>query len=136
MPCRRYKQRWRPSAKTTGAPAEVNRWLWLACRIASDLWDDELWYELATRGERLAREAGALSVLPFAAFYRAGVHVHAGELAAASALMEDSSAITETTGSAPLIYPMPMVAAYRGEESRAVRLIDAARRDATARGQG
>jgi hypothetical protein len=119
-----------------GGTAEVNRWLWLACRIASDLWDDELWYELATRGERLAREAGALSVLPFAAFYRAGVHVHAGELAAASALMEDASAITETTGSAPLIYPMPMVAAYRGEESRAVRLIDAARRDATARGQG
>ena len=26
------------------------RWLWLACRLAQDLWDDELWHVLATRG--------------------------------------------------------------------------------------
>jgi DNA-binding CsgD family transcriptional regulator len=116
--------------------AQVNRWLWLACRIASDLWDDELWYLLATRGERRAREAGALSILPIADSYRAGVHLHDGDFAAASALIEDSSAITQTTGTAPLIYTTPLLAAYRGDEDLAVRLLDDARRDATARGQG
>src|SRR3954469_8005768 len=30
------------------------RWLWLACRLAQDLWDDELWHDLATRGVRVA----------------------------------------------------------------------------------
>ncbi len=41
-------------------PGDV-RWLWLACRLAQDLWDDELWDELATEGcasrERPARSA-------------------------------------------------------------------------------
>ena len=54
-----------------GLTARDVRWLWLACRLAQDLWDDELWYELATRGLRVARETGALSVLPIAATYRA-----------------------------------------------------------------
>ena len=116
--------------------ADVNRWLWLACRIASDLWDDQLWDELASRGVRVAREAGVLSVLPIAECYRAGVHLHAGEFAAASALMAESTAITQKTATAPLIYALPMLFAYRGDEAEAVPLIEAARKDATARGQG
>ena len=41
------------------------RWLWLAwLAVARELWDDEAWHELATRAVRLAREAGALTVLP------------------------------------------------------------------------
>ena len=70
------------------------RWLWLACRIAPDLWDDETWHELPTRQVQLARDAGALTVLPLALTYRAGVHVHAGEFAAAAALIEEADAIT------------------------------------------
>ena len=116
--------------------ADVNRWLWLACRIASDLWDDQLWDELASRGVRVAREAGVLSVLPIAECYRAGVHLHAGEFAAASALMAESTAITQKTATAPLIYALPMLFAYRGDDAEAVPLIEAARKDATARGQG
>jgi hypothetical protein len=92
--------------------ADVNRWLWLACRIASDLWNDQLWDELASRGVRVAREAGVLSVLPIAANYRGGVHLHAGEFAAASALMAESTAITQQTATAPLIYSLPMLLAY------------------------
>ncbi len=114
---------------------DVNRWLWLGCRIASDLWDERLWDELSSRGVRLAREAGALSILPIAASFRAGVHIHAGEFAAASALMDESAAITQMTGTAPLIYTTPMLAAYRGDEAQAVPLLDAAHRDAIARGQ-
>jgi len=116
--------------------ADANRWLWLACHIASDLWDDQQWDELASRGVRLAREAGVLSVLPIAESYRAGVHIHAGDFAAASALIAESTAITQRTATAPLIYTPPMLLAYRGDEAGAIRLIEAARKDATARGQG
>jgi DNA-binding CsgD family transcriptional regulator len=111
-------------------------WLWLACRIAPDLWEDETWHELATRQLQLARDGGALSVLPLAATYRAGVHVHAGEFAAAAALIEEADAITEATGNAPLGYTSLVLAAWRGREAEALELIEASREDAAGRGEG
>jgi len=113
-----------------------NRWLWLACRIAADLWEHEIWDELATTGVRRAREAGALSVLPIAASYRAGAHVHAGEYAEASALLEEAYAITQASHTALLVQARQIVAAWRGNEAEALELIRAGRQDATARGQG
>jgi DNA-binding CsgD family transcriptional regulator len=118
-----------------GNPAN-DRWLWLACRIAADLWEHEIWDELATSGVRRAREAGALSILPIAASYRAGVHIHAGEYTEASALLEEAYAVTQTTHTAPLVQATQMIAAYRGNEGQALALIEAGRQDATARGQG
>ena len=112
------------------------RWLWLGCRLAQDLWDDELWYVLATRELRVARETGALSVLPIAATYRAALHVHAGEFGAASALIAEAGAITDATGMAPLKYASLMRAAWRGNEAEALELIEAARLEGTARGEG
>ena len=112
------------------------RWLWLSCRIAPDLWEDETWHELATRQLRLARDAGALTVLPLAATYRAGVHVHAGEFAAAAALIEEADAITQATGNAPLMYSSLVLAAWRGQEAQALALIEASREDAARRGEG
>jgi DNA-binding CsgD family transcriptional regulator len=112
------------------------RWLWLACRLAQDLWDDELWYVLATRELRVARETGALGVLPIAATYRAALHVHAGEFGAASALIAEADAITEATGMAPLKYAALMLAAWRGNEAEALQLMEAARLERTARGEG
>jgi DNA-binding CsgD family transcriptional regulator len=111
-------------------------WLWLACRLAQDLWDDELWCVLATGGLRVARETGALSVLPIAATYRAALHVHAGEFAAASSLIAEADAITHATGMAPLKYASLMMAAWRGNEAEALVLFEAARTEGTARGEG
>ncbi len=116
--------------------ADTGPWLWLACRVAADLFDDATWDELANRGVRVARETGALSVLPLAASYLAGVHMHAGEYAAASALMDESAAITQAAGTAPLIQTTQMLAAYRGDEAAALELIEAGSEDAAARGQG
>ena len=113
-----------------------SRWLWVACRIAADLWDHATWEALATRGLRLARESGALSILPMAGSYRAGVHVHAGQYRAAWALLEESSAVTEATGTTPLVQAKPIVAAWRGHEEEALALIEGGRRLAAARGQG
>jgi DNA-binding CsgD family transcriptional regulator len=119
-----------------GLTARDVRWLWLACRLAQDLWDDELWYVLATRGVRVARETGALSVLPIAATYRASLHVHAGAFGAASSLIEEADAITHATDMAPLKYAALMLAAWRGKEADGVELIEAGRLEATARGEG
>ncbi|HEX6807441.1 MAG TPA: AAA family ATPase [Gemmatimonadaceae bacterium] len=119
----------------------IIRWLWTACPVApepmaADLWDDESWHELATHAVRLARDAGALASLPIALSYRAAVHVHAGEFAAASALIHEADAITEATGNAPLRYTSLALAAWRGEEVPAVRLIESSVKEATARGEG
>ncbi len=115
--------------------ARTNRWLWLACRVAFDLYDEQLSEEMARRGLRRAREAGALGVLPIALNFRAGLHIHAGEFAAASALAEEAAAISAMTGTAPLVYTAPLMAAIRGDEARAAPLLDAAEQDAVGRGQ-
>ena len=115
---------------------ECARWLWLACRVATDLWDDEAWHELATRLVQSARDAGALNVLPIALTYRAGVAVHAGEFAAAAAMIDEAEAISQATGNTPLRYTSLVLAAWRGDETRALELIRNSRDDATGRGEG
>ena len=124
-----------------GGEDGIMGWLWLACPvapepIAPELWDDATWHELAVRAVGLARDAGALAVLPVVLVYRAGVHVHAGEFGAAAGLIEEADAITAATGNPPLRYTSLMLAAWRGEETRALGLIEAGVQDATARGEG
>jgi DNA-binding CsgD family transcriptional regulator len=116
-------------------------WLWVACPVtpeplAAELWDDKAWHELASRAVSLARDAGALAVLPIALSYRACVHVHAGEFAAASALIDEADAITEATGNAPLRYSSLVLLAWRGQEAPALRAIQSGLKDAIARGEG
>jgi DNA-binding CsgD family transcriptional regulator len=111
-------------------------WLWLACRVAQDLWDDETWALLATRGVQVARETGALVLLPIAATYRASLHVHEGAFDAAASLIDEADAITRATGMAPLQYAALLLAAWRGDDAEALELVEATRREATARGEG
>jgi DNA-binding CsgD family transcriptional regulator len=112
------------------------RWLWLACRLAQDLWDDELWYVLATRGVRVARETGALSVLPIALTYRAALHVHEGAFGSATALSEEVDAITVATDRAPVKYGALMLAAWRGNEAEGLELIEELTVGVRERGEG
>ena len=112
------------------------RWLWLACRLAQDLWDDELWAVLSTNGVRVARETGALSLLAMAATYQASLHVHEGAFDAAASLIEEADAITNATGMAPLKYASLMLAAWRGDEVDGLALIEATRISVTGRGEG
>lgn len=119
---------------------EIMRWLWLA-PIAQEaaihqLWDFEAWDELATRAVRLAREAGALGVLPVALVYMAGVRLHAGDLAGAAALIEEADSITAATRYAPVSYASLVLIAWRGDEALALELMAVNVRDANARGEG
>jgi len=122
--------------RVEGPSTRDARWLWLACRLAQDLWDDELWYELAAGGLRVARETGTLRVLPIAATYRAALHVHAGAFGPASSLIEEADAIVDATDMAPLKLASLMLAAWRGNEAEAGALFESGRREATARGEG
>ncbi len=112
------------------------RWLWLACRVAPDLWDDEKWHELAVRQVRVARDAGAITVLPLALTNLAGVHVHAGKFAAASALVEDGNSITGATGNVRFAYTSLVLAAWRGQAAEVSTLAASSVQDATTRGEG
>jgi DNA-binding CsgD family transcriptional regulator len=109
---------------------------WLAWVYDADGWDDETFYQVAERAVTRARDAGALADLPVALEYRAGVHVHAGELAAAAALLGEATAITTATGYAPLGYQELLLLAWRGDEAQTVRTINARIPTAIARGEG
>ena len=113
---------------------EDRRWLWLACRLAHDLWDDELWHALATRGVRLARETGALNLLPNALNYLAALNVHSGAFATAATLTDEVDSITEATGIPPLRYAAAMLAAARGDQP--LVLLEWGMSNATERGEG
>jgi DNA-binding CsgD family transcriptional regulator len=110
------------------------RWLWLACRMAQDLWDDDLWEALATRGVRIARETGALGLHPVMANYLAAYRVHAGDFATAAALATEVDSLVEATGLAPLKYAALMLAAAQGEQAQ--DLVEFGTRSAMERGEG
>ena len=109
---------------------------WLAWVHGADAWDDETFYQVAERAVTRARDAGALADLPVALEYRAGAHIHAGELAAAAALLGEAAAITSATGYAPLRYQALLLLAWRGDEAQALRPIETRIQNAIARGEG
>ena len=112
------------------------RWFFVACHAAHDLWDDEGWYALSARHLQLAREVGALSVLPVALAQRTGVLLHAGEFGAAASLVEESAAITEATGNDLPPYSALALASWQGRAAEATSLIQAAINGLTVRGEG
>jgi DNA-binding CsgD family transcriptional regulator len=117
-----------------GGGDDDQHWLWLACRLAQDLWDDELWHVLATRGVGLARDTGALNLLPNALNHLAALNVHSGAFATAAALIGEVDAITKATGLPPLKYSALMLAAARGDQAHA--LFEDAWRNGMDRGEG
>jgi DNA-binding CsgD family transcriptional regulator len=115
---------------------EELRWLWLGCIAALHVWDDGHWDELSARFLRIARDVGSLSELPLALSTRAHMHLFAGELPAAAALVGEVTALTEATGSALTPYGALGLAAFRGTEAGAQALIEVTTRDAVQRGEG
>jgi DNA-binding CsgD family transcriptional regulator len=120
---------------------EVGRSLWLAASrstqaIATELWDADAVHTLATRQLEVAREAGALVQLRLALNFLGGSLVHSGELAMAELLFDEDRLVAEATGNQPVRYNDVLVAVWRGKEAKATELLEAARREASARGMG
>ena len=119
----------------------IMRWLWLACPvapepIAPDLWDDDAWHGASLPVPSTSPVRSALGVLPVALSYRAGVHVYAGEFAEAAELLAEADRIAGAARGVRLSYSGLLLAAWRGDEAVATRLIDASAQVANARGEG
>ena len=112
------------------------RWLPMAARLAAFLWDDEAWDVLSARFVQLARDAGALSVLPLALALRSSVRLFAGEFAVASSLLEEVVAVHEATGASLAPYVGLAHVAFQGREAEATPLIEAATKVLVRRGDG
>ena len=112
------------------------RWLFVACHSAHDLWDDEGWHALSTRYLQLARHAGALGLLPIAISQRVGMHLHAGEFAAAASLVEETEAITEATRNDLPPYSALALAGWQGRAAEVDRLFQATVNAVAPRGEG
>lgn len=110
--------------------------LWFPGAIAVGLWDDESWHVIATRHVQSARESGALSELLLAVNSRVFVHLFAGELATAAALVEEIEVVTEATGSQLAPYGALGLAASWGREVEAEAAIAASTAEVLARGEG
>jgi DNA-binding CsgD family transcriptional regulator len=115
---------------------ERTRWLWLAGRAAGFIWDYENWDLLTARQVQVARDSGALTVLPLSLSTRAGVHLLCGELAAAVALVEQMESVIDVIDSRTVRNAAIVVAAFRGHEADAQPLLETARQDFLARGEG
>src|SRR5262249_52151482 len=68
--------------------------------------------------------------------YLSGTHVHAGEFAAASALIGEADALTASIGGAPLMYTVILLAAWRGDRTAMASLAEFGVQNATDRGEG
>jgi DNA-binding CsgD family transcriptional regulator len=112
------------------------RWPWLARRIAPDLFDDDAWYELAARNVEIARESGALAVLPLALNLLALERCFEGKLRAAGSLIDEADGIAEATGTPPMLFGRILLSGCRGDERAALALIEAGEAAAIARGEG
>ncbi|MEQ3553653.1 AAA family ATPase [Pseudonocardia nematodicida] len=102
-----------------------HRFLWMGCRAAVALFDDELVHELATRNLRLLREIGALAALPAALLFRSMELVLTGDLAEAAELADEQTVIARAIGFVPLRHDRLFLAAWRGDRSETVRLYEA-----------
>lgn len=112
------------------------RWMWLACTTARAVADDARWDAFSAHQLRLARRTGALSLLPVALAERFNFELLSGDLEAAASLAAESDAVIDATGAPPSLTRHTLVAAWRGREEEAIRMIDATRRDVVRRGEG
>jgi len=115
---------------------EDHRWLWLGCRLAQELWDEELWLALATRGERIGRKTGRLSLLATSVNHLAAFHVHSGALATAAVLIDEVDAIAQATGLPPLKYAACKLIAARSDQVQMEAVLKLVQENAVVRGEG
>jgi DNA-binding CsgD family transcriptional regulator len=100
-------------------------WSWVAYSLAAmELWDDGSWLELASSQVELTRATGALILLPFALDYLATFHIEAGSLSLASALIEEAESLDLRARAETLPYVPLRLAAWRGDVSTALSLVE------------
>ncbi|MBE8516179.1 AAA family ATPase [Amycolatopsis sp. H6(2020)] len=102
--------------------SDVLRWGWIAGGAASAVWDNDLMDATYNRQLRIAREAGALSQLPFHLASLTHVAIGRGELEAATALIGETDAAAQAVGSPLGRYAHVWLEGLRGREVEATAL--------------
>jgi DNA-binding CsgD family transcriptional regulator len=125
----------RACADGQSEPDQFLQWLWFAPPLAPDAWDDELWDRVTASVLQRNRGFGAMNTMPMALQYRAEYLLHAGELAAAATLLDESDTIIELAGRPDLAHYGPVFAAWRGDEST-LAIADQAAADMSSLGTG
>jgi hypothetical protein len=105
-------------------------------RLAREAWDDESWQALSARLIELARQAGALTALPDALQDATALRLATGETAMASAMARQAENVAAAIGHPLRPYSALLVAACRGQEAEAARLITADMTDSAVLGDG
>ncbi|HTS74435.1 MAG TPA: AAA family ATPase [Gaiellaceae bacterium] len=122
--------------RETDLPAEDTHWVFLATRVASDLWDDDAHAELLARELERARQTGALAALPTLLDTRGTSHVIGGEMEEAASVLDEARAVREATGIKGHGDGGLFLAAMRGREAEAVTVITHAAERAAAHRDG
>jgi DNA-binding CsgD family transcriptional regulator len=117
---------------------DVGRWLSVSSArnsniVALEMWDDEALHLLAARQVQGARDTGALAHLQFGLSFLARSHMIAGELTAATLMIDEARLIADATGNPALVNAPMILAAWRGHEAQASELIDATSEEAATR---
>ncbi|HTU85603.1 MAG TPA: AAA family ATPase [Solirubrobacteraceae bacterium] len=115
---------------------ESLRWGSFAGAAAAVLLDYGTGAQLAARGARNAREAGALPVLVINLAILSQYAVLAGELDRAKQLLADALSVAEVIGAQFPLNAVPVLAAFRGRAGEDLDAIDVSLRNATAERQG
>ena len=112
-------------------------WLPLACRMAHAAWDFDTWSVLSARLVELARDTGALSVLPSALLLRLSNRVYAGDLAEAASLVAEAATIGEAIGSSFFAhYGALVLEPWLGRVAETRQVINIVTNDMLLRGEG
>ena len=112
------------------------RWSGLAGGTAGALWDYDAWDALTDRQERLARDVGALSLLPDTLGARVGVSLFAGDLVGAGILVDQIQVVTDASDIRRFPYAALAVAGFRGDEEQARELVETTNKESVPRGEG
>jgi DNA-binding CsgD family transcriptional regulator len=123
--------------RSDDAPAqELLRWGWVAGSSAGVMWDHDSWDAVSARQEQLARDLGALTILPFTLSIRAGMCLYAGRCAEASSLVDQAQDVAAASDNLRFRNGSLLVAVFRGDEPKTRDLVEAITKDSTERGEG
>lgn len=123
--------------RTEGFAVEKGlQWGVLASSAAAELWDFDGWEHVITEQMRRAREAAALAPLCIALNGTGIVVAWSGDLAAASGVLVQADALIEATRTRIAPYGAMLFQALRGNESEALRRINATLDLSATRGEG
>ncbi|MFG1997231.1 LuxR C-terminal-related transcriptional regulator [Actinoplanes sp. NPDC048988] len=108
----------------------------MAATAATAIWDLDSCSAVHSRHVALARELGALAVLPSPLNGMAMIATWRGDFEAAARLAAEHDAVKEATGIRIAPYGAMLLAGYRGQPKDASALIAASTEDAISRGEG